>query len=130
MTNQLVQIAWIARLALAVVLVMGVLAAAWVGWQASANQRLHDGRVLRPRVVVGADGIASYVRRRLLDIDVERRPYPSPMLVGTFALAPCVAEPSRGPRAILLPAFIASNCRPSCSPSRAPSSSAMPCRQA
>lgn len=57
--------------------------------------RLNDGRVLRPRVVVGADGIASYVRRRLLDIDVERRPYPSPMLVGTFALAPCVAERNR-----------------------------------
>ncbi|MGV8597265.1 monooxygenase, partial [Pseudomonas aeruginosa] len=50
--------------------------------------RLNDGRVLRPRVVVGADGIASYVRRRLLDIDVERRPYPSPMLVGTIAPAP------------------------------------------
>ncbi|HGN3279862.1 TPA: FAD-dependent monooxygenase PqsL [Pseudomonas aeruginosa] len=57
--------------------------------------RLNDGRVLRPRVVVGADGIASYVRRRLLDIEVERHPYPSPMLVGTFALAPCVAERNR-----------------------------------
>ncbi|TRX73015.1 FAD-dependent monooxygenase [Pseudomonas mangiferae] len=57
--------------------------------------RLSDGRVLRPRVLVGADGLASYVRRRVLDIDVERQPYPAPMLVGTFALAPCVAERNR-----------------------------------
>lgn len=60
-----------------------------------SEARLSDGRVIRPRVVVGADGLASYVRRRVLGIEVERHPYPSPMLVGTFALAPCVAERNR-----------------------------------
>lgn len=56
---------------------------------------LNDGRVLHPRMVVGVDGIAPYVCHRLLNIEVKRHPYPSSMLVDTFALAPCVAGRNR-----------------------------------